>query len=58
MKIKVNRVGATFFSLAMVATAAQASDIGNPYHEVLKGLYPGKTYSPYAQRSFPNKIYW
>ena len=21
-------------------------------------LYPGKGYSPYAQRSFPNKIYW
>ena len=58
MKIKVNRVGATFFSLAMVATAAQASDIGNPDPEVLKGLYPGKTYSPYAQRSFPNQIYW
>ena len=21
-------------------------------------LYPGKTYSPYAQRSFPSQVYW
>ena len=42
----------------MAATVAQASDIGNPDPEVLKNLYPGKTYSPYAQRSFPNQIYW
>ena len=35
-----------------------ASDIGTPDPEVLKSLYPGKTYSPYAQRSFPSNIYW
>lgn len=23
-----------------------------------KGLYPGKTYSPYAERSFPSRVYW
>jgi hypothetical protein len=37
---------------------ALASDIGSPDPEVLKGLYPGKAYSPYAQRSFPSKVYW
>jgi hypothetical protein len=37
---------------------ALASDIGSPDPEVVKGLYPGKTYSPYAQRSFPSKVYW
>ncbi|NOS35482.1 MAG: DUF3604 domain-containing protein, partial [Deltaproteobacteria bacterium] len=37
---------------------AIASDIGSPDPEVIKGLYPGKTYSPYAQRSFPSKVYW
>jgi hypothetical protein len=35
-----------------------ASDIGKPAPEVLKGLYPGKAYSPYAQRSFPSRVYW
>jgi hypothetical protein len=35
-----------------------ASDIGSPDPEVIKGLYPGKTYSPYAQRSFPSNVYW
>ena len=37
---------------------ALASDIGSPAPEAVKGLYPGKTYSPYAQRSFPSRIYW
>jgi hypothetical protein len=35
-----------------------ASDIGSPNLEVIKGLYPGKTYSPFAQRSFPSQVYW
>jgi len=25
---------------------------------IIKGLYPGKGYSPYAGRSFPNNVYW
>jgi hypothetical protein len=37
---------------------ALASDIGSPNPDVIKGLYPGKTYSPYAQRSFPSNVYW
>jgi len=37
---------------------ALANDIGSPDPESIKGLYPGKTYSPYAQRSFPDQIYW
>jgi hypothetical protein len=41
-----------------MAAPALASDIGSPSTEVLKGLYPGKAYSPYAQRSFPSRIYW
>ncbi len=41
-----------------VPSALFASDAGQPSVEVLKGLYPGKAYSPYAQRSFPSKIYW
>ena len=29
-----------------------------PSKESLSGLYPGKTYSPYAERSFPDQVYW
>ena len=44
-----------FAAIAVLALAgaALAQDIGLPDREALKGLYPGKTYSPYAQRSFP-----
>jgi len=35
-----------------------AQDIGIPDPEFIQGLYPGRTYSPYAQRSFPNQLYW
>ena len=35
-----------------------ASDMGTPDPEVIKGLYPGKAYSPYAQRTFPSQIFW
>ena len=42
----------------VVPVAVFASDAGKPSMEILEGLYPGKAYSPYAQRSFPNKIYW
>jgi len=37
---------------------ALAFDFGSPSIEDFKGLYPGKTYSPYAQRSFPSQVYW
>jgi hypothetical protein len=37
---------------------AMAQDIGTPDPEAIKGLYPGKAYSPYAQRSFPSNVYW
>ncbi|UCD53146.1 MAG: DUF3604 domain-containing protein, partial [Phycisphaerales bacterium] len=50
-------VAATIAALALTAVTL-ASDIGQPQPEVLKGLYPGKTYSPYAQRSFPSNVYW
>ncbi len=29
-----------------------------PSQESLSGVYPGKSYSPYAQRSFPDQVYW
>jgi hypothetical protein len=35
-------------------TAAQIT----PSKESLSDVYPGKAYSPYAQRSFPDHVYW
>jgi hypothetical protein len=29
-----------------------------PEKESLSGLYPGKAYSPYAERAFPVQVYW
>ncbi|MCP4900960.1 MAG: DUF3604 domain-containing protein, partial [bacterium] len=47
----------TFFLIA-ISSPAQATDIGSPDPKVIAGLYPGKAYSPYAQRSFPSRVYW
>jgi hypothetical protein len=33
-------------------------DIGTPDQESINRLYPGKTYSPWAQRNFPSNVYW
>jgi len=42
--------------LAGMATTAFAQI--TPAKESLSGLYPGKAYSPYAQRSFPDQVFW
>ena len=48
--------------LALLALAltggAAAQDIGSPNPDVVEKLYPGKTFSPYAQRSFPSRVFW
>jgi hypothetical protein len=54
----VTKKAITLSVTLMMAMPAMASDVGTPNTEVLKGIYPGKTYSPYAQRSFPSKVYW
>lgn len=55
---RVTRKIITLGLSVMMAMPLLASDIGTPNVEVLKGIYPGKTYSPYAQRSFPSNVYW
>ena len=45
-------------ALLLMPGAVFSSDIGSPNIEILKGLYPGKTFSPYAQRTFPSNVYW
>jgi hypothetical protein len=60
MKKGIQPIIAVIFSFALIGLSIQAlaQDIGSPDLKVLEGLYPGKTYSPYAQRNFPSKIYW
>ena len=50
----------TILSLSAVALALSvpAGAQVQPSMETLKGLYPGKAYSPYAERSFPSHVYW
>lgn len=57
MKAVIKKTITVSFTL-MMAMPILASDVGTPNVEVLKGIYPGKTYSPYAQRSFPSNVYW
>jgi hypothetical protein len=41
---------------AVFATTAGAQIA--PSEESLSTLYPGKAYSPYAERAFPDRVYW
>jgi hypothetical protein len=60
MKKVSQSIFAVMIVLGLIALSAPAlaSDIGSPSTEIIEGLYPGKTYSPYAQRNFPSKVYW
>ncbi len=49
--------GISVCALSLVL-AGQAGAQFVPSQESLSGLYPGKAYSPYAQRSFPDKVLW
>src|SRR5210317_974898 len=40
----------------LATTAAQAQF--SPSKESLSDLYPGEAYSPYANRDFPDQVYW
>ncbi len=44
--------------LFLPAMALAQLDAGTPRTEDIKSLYPGKAYSPYAERSFPSHVYW
>jgi len=44
---------------ALASNHVLASDAGTLTPDALvKGLYPGKGYSPYAKRDFPSNVYW
>ena len=49
----------TFVSICLLLPRlAPAQDAGIPQIENIEGLYPGRAYSPYAQRSFPSQVFW
>jgi hypothetical protein len=35
-----------------------AMDAGTLSPKLMRKFYPGKAYSPYAQRSFPSNVFW
>ena len=42
----------------LLAIANPATAQITPSKESLSDLYPGKAYSPYAQRNFPDRVFW
>ncbi|MCP4897690.1 MAG: DUF3604 domain-containing protein [bacterium] len=53
---------ASVFSLLCAVLLVGSATTGfaqiTPSKESLSDLYPGKAYSPYAQRSFPDQVFW
>ena len=47
-----------FFAGLMLLWSASINAQFVPSAESLSGLYPGKAYSPYAQRAFPSRVFW
>jgi Protein of unknown function (DUF3604) len=54
--MKLHRLLVISGTLFLLVTPAAAQIL--PSQESLSGLYPGKAYSPYAQRSFPSRPLW
>ena len=55
---KLVKVLVPLLAILAMPFLAMAQDIGGADVKTLEGLYPGKVYSPYAQRSFPSRVYW
>ncbi|MGD2054912.1 MAG: hypothetical protein PVG45_12500, partial [Gammaproteobacteria bacterium] len=45
-------------SACTLPTGALAQYVPLGDKESLSEVYPGKAYSPYAERSFPSQVYW
>ena len=58
MNVKLRNVSRTFLIGVLVPGLVLAADIGSPQPDVIEGLYPGRAYSPYAERSFPSRVFW
>lgn len=62
-KATARRLALTYRSLGMLLLTATSSlwaqhDGGTPTDAAMASIYPGSTYSPYAQRNFPSRVYW
>jgi hypothetical protein len=58
-RLKANLIGALGLGLAVSIFGSNPGFAQFvPSEESLSGLYPGKAYSPYAQRRFPSNVYW
>ena len=55
--ITASRTG-MFCAIAALFVSASAIAQITPSKESLSNLYPGKVYSPWAQRDFPSQVYW
>ena len=44
--------------LCIPGLALAQHDAGMPQAENIESLYPGKAYSPWAERAFPSQVFW
>ena len=60
MKSRIDYNITTLCSIILAAATVQTSamDFGGTTPVIKSDLYPGETFSPYAQRSFPSRVYW
>ncbi|MEP4485105.1 MAG: DUF3604 domain-containing protein [Halioglobus sp.] len=60
--MKLNNTASALIALAtpllFSSVLTHAQDIGSPDPDLLTRIYPGKAYSPYAERAFPNNVFW
>ncbi len=58
MKILITTIASTVLFASALALPAAAQDAGTPSADLLSEIYTGKAYSPYAQRSYPERPLW
>ena len=59
MNVRISNLLRTSLILLFLPGLAPAQhDAGVPQLENIESLYPGKAYSPWAERSFPSQVYW
>lgn len=52
------KTGKRALALCIAVCSGPAAAQFVPSAESIEGLYPGKVYSPYAQRAFPSRVFW
>jgi len=51
-------IRSSLICLVLPGLALAQHDAGMPQIGDIESLYPGKAYSPWAERSFPSQVYW